>query len=309
MLKLILNFDINKTLIAIDPVNKKEVDEVIQGALASKMKAKWDDQIETPITYENYLIMKGISKQERRNYIVNFLEYLKEHSHLYNSALSMYNRAMDVYRNMKTENKEIFTSFYELISYLDNNENIQYRIVFRTFGEDLPKIIEELENILDWKVSVAKFNSGSLIVSETKDLCDHTKFLTSREHDFVYKLEHKLKMYEFIRDSEHHLAILDDYKEWAKNDEAQEHGKLHLIDESDENTLSIFFDDNITKDPSSRTNIVSCYDAVHGKNMSIDKAVERGYVYKVDTIKALSDPKYFINLVSKTISQNKQTKQ
>jgi hypothetical protein len=35
VIKLILNFDVNKTLIAIDPVSNKDVDEVLKGALAS----------------------------------------------------------------------------------------------------------------------------------------------------------------------------------------------------------------------------------------------------------------------------------
>jgi hypothetical protein len=207
---------------------------------------------------------------------LHFFDYLeKEHPELLESAKQQYDAAMATYVQMKDQHQEIFESFYELIRYLDSNpDKYQYRIVIRTFGKDIPLIAEELERKLGWKLDLAEFKQGVLFVNDNPNK----------------GIKNEREMFEFLQNNPRHIAIKDDWDWWYMGGETPRFGKLHLFDSSDQNVVSLFFDDNI------RT-IVAPFDVAEPKHISVDEALASGLVHQVDTLQALGDPQYFIKIL------------
>lgn len=309
-INLILNFDVNKTLIAIDPVSGKGVDEVLKGSLTLLFKERWNKdgvaQVDKPMDYETYIKdVLGVSKDDRRRYVVNFFDYLeREHPDIYTQAKAQYDKAMDIYTQMKAKRQEIFESFYELMKYLDRCNNIRYQVVIRTFGKDIPEIVEELEHKLGWHMDLAKFDQGKLVVAQ--EGVNASSFL-EQSKGIAEIITDRRAIYEFVKNDPHHIAIRDDWKWWNSHKEYQEYSKLHLFEEYDTSavpTLSIFFDDNVTVTPGSKTNIVAPVDVTTGKDVDMQYALEKGFVYQVDTLEALGDTDYYIKLVNESIVKN-----
>ena len=316
-INLILNFDVNKTLIAIDPVSNKDVDEVLKGALSGMIQAQWKENgivnplITTPISYEEYIKdIRQIGKEERRKYVVDFFDYLaNEHPDLYIDAMAKYEAAIKVYTEMKAEGKELFESFYKLIEYLDKCNNISYQIVVRTYGKDIPEIVEELEEHLGWDMDIAKFYQGGLLVHDKNGFVTGTEFVEkSGSMSGVSEIiKDKRSIFDWIKNNKNHLAIRDDYMYWHKHGSMQAYGKPLLLEPYNSNdqipTLSIFFDDNVETPPSD-TNIVAPFDVINNEDIPMDVAMSKGYVYQADTLRALADPNYYIDLVNKSIVSN-----
>jgi hypothetical protein len=307
-INIILNFDVNKTLIAIDPVSGKGVDEVLKGSLTLLFKQEWKKngvpQVDRPMDYETYIKdVLQVSKEDRRRYVVDFFDYLEvEHPDIYTQAKAQYDKAMGIYNQMKAKHQEIFESFYQLLNYLNTCRNISYQVVIRTFGKDIPEIVKELEHKLGWHMDLAKFKEGKLVIAQQR--VDAARFLEESE-GVAQIISDRREIYEFIKNDPNHIAIRDDWKWWNSHKEYQEYSKLHLLEEYDtSNVLSIFFDDNVTTTPGSKTNIVAPFNVTDSKNVSMDYALEKGFVYQVDTLKALGDPEYYIKLVNDSIVKN-----
>lgn len=72
---------------------------------------------------------------------------------------------------------------------------------------------------------------------------------------------------------------------------AADAGKLFLIDESDQSTHQIFFDDNISEDP--QCSIVDIRNAFTGEKIEYKEAIDK-YMVQVEPNKAILDDNYFI---------------
>ncbi len=146
---LILNFDINKTLIASDKAGKKSVEDVLNELLAEKYSARWDESLQEEMTFDVYIkhiLIPGpednseLNKQ-RKLYLQHFIDYLLTHDHpLCESALADYGSAL---RSLQISKGTIFASFYHLIRDLDAKE-ISYSIILRSFGDEVLEVKNEI---------------------------------------------------------------------------------------------------------------------------------------------------------------------
>src|ERR1700730_7016774 len=96
---LILHFDINKTLIASDKTENNSIENVINELLCRKYSACWDETLQEPITFDEYVrmvLLPGAEhdvklKEERLVYLVHFIDHLRSHHHpLYHTVLEEY---------------------------------------------------------------------------------------------------------------------------------------------------------------------------------------------------------------------------
>jgi hypothetical protein len=99
---LILYFDINKTLIASDKAGNKSVEDVLNELLAEKYQFCWDESLQEPMTFNEYVdkvLLPGAKhhpelRNQRKFYLQHFINYLREHDHpLYQMALQDYETA------------------------------------------------------------------------------------------------------------------------------------------------------------------------------------------------------------------------
>lgn len=89
------------------------------------------------------------------------------------------------------------------------------------------------------------------------------------------------------------MAINEDYANWKENDFHREVAKLLLIDQADQSVQHIFFDDNADEDEKC---IVDTRDIVTKEVLPYKKQHGR-YVVKVDPLKVILEPDYFIRMI------------
>ncbi|HSX26360.1 MAG TPA: hypothetical protein VLE89_05065 [Chlamydiales bacterium] len=275
---LILHFDINRTLIACDQVQQKSARDVIINTLADQTEDLWDSQLTHPISYSHYVkyhlfpnptLSKEI-KNKQKEEICRFLDVMQEQDHpLYPALQRKFDHALS---KLNQQEGMIFPSFYKLLDYL-NERGISYTLVFRTFGADAPEIAAELNG---------HFGEG---------------FLTD-----IRPAQEKETLYDFLKTTDHHVAIRDDWDTWYAHNEESNYGKPFPIDFEDSKRLSLFFDDGarLNKERPERNGIAP-YD-VHRGVLSLEELIAKNLLFPVDTLKALADENYFIDLIEKALT-------
>lgn len=290
-LHLILYFDINKTLIASDKAGNKSTEDVINELLAEKYKARWDESLPEEITFEEYvykILVPGSKnnqglRSQAKFYLQHFIDYLQEQNHpLSRTVLQEYEKALTI---LNTSEGVIFPSFYSLVDYLDK-KRISYSIILRSFGEEVFEVKNEINTVhnLFFKRE-GKFREEKLIL-EDESIADS------------WAIYNQLRRIE-------NTAIHDDWNYWNAHNEAAERGKPFYIDREDDETLSIFFDDNIREDDSTK-NIIAPLDAATGEAIPIQEFILSGQAVRVDTLEAILNPDYYIDRVEEAMHRHSQ---
>lgn len=276
---LLLHFDVNRTLIFSDVVQNQSPEDVIVNGLADRFEYCWDETITHPINYTNYVKYhlypnpersKEI-KQKQKNQTTHFLDFLRETGHpLYPMAQGLFDRAKEALERKETL---VFRSFYNLVEYL-RRENISHTIIFRTFGSDIRDVAEELNGQLG------------------ENFLNH--FYTFKEGAFQAAPD----FYSYIKGASHHMAIQDDWNWWFQHGEHYHYGKPFPVDLGDARVCSLFFDDNATLNRDHpETNIVAPFDIATQKILSPEELVASKRLFPVDTLEALCNDQYFIELI------------
>ncbi len=167
---LILNLDINQTLIVGDSVGGKSPEMAIIDALTDRFIDKWDERLPQPMDYNTFVKEHLYPNPNRDQSIKNlqkealcsFLTFLKETNHrFYPEAQGLYDQAI---ASCEKKNTTIFTSFYRLLDHLKTNE-ISYTLIFRTFGTDTDVVAKELNFLLgnDFLTDLIKYKEKKFI--------------------------------------------------------------------------------------------------------------------------------------------------
>lgn len=289
--KLLLHMDVNKTLIAVDPASNQTKEQILNAILAEKYTYKWAPELKEAVSYQTYVedyLLPGPSydqvlKKKRRELINQFVSFLqKTHHPLEKQVVEAYH---ELYVDL--EGVFIFPSFLKLIEWL-KVQGIQYRIILRTFGNDLDAVVSSIAQAFPGDCFVAKgyFEKGKLYVSNQTSRCFFENFLET---------------YLFLKSVPGHLAIRDNWIEWHEHHESREYGKKFPIDLEDKETLSLFFDDNVKDNPDSPVNIVDPIDVRNGKHLNISQLIQQKIIFRVNTFQAIIDENYFIDLMKQSL--------
>jgi hypothetical protein len=291
---LMLYFDVNKTLIATDKAGGKSLENVLNGALASKYKYRWDATITEPVSYENYIrdnLLPGPAhdlelKKKRKAYLDHFVDYLEEQNHpLYPEVQSIYAIALEKLKNSK---ESVFPSFYQLLKRLDQ-EKISYTLFLRSFGSELFEIAEEINTVCgNIFMNSGSFIEGRLVIAGE---------IVGNDISEIYAV---------LRSSTH-MEIQDDWKYWMSGETASAFGKPFIIDQSDPSILGIFFDDNIDLNNTEK-NIIAPIDVSSKLPISIQELIKRNQLVCVDTLNAILNDNYFVELVNQALSEHNEVK-
>lgn len=280
---LILHFDVNRTLIFSDVAQKQTPEDIIVNGLADRLEYLWDDSLAHPVNYTNYVKYhlfpnpkrsKEI-KQKQKEQTTRFLQFLQESGHpLYPHAQALFDRAK---RALEGQSTLVFSSFYNLLGHL-KNQNISYTLVFRTFGSDIRDVAEELNE---------EMGHGFL-----------TDFHVLSQGVFSPKDSLETDLYDYVKNARHHIAIQDDWTWWFNHGENYQYGKPFPIDLEDSSVCSLFFDDNasINRDHPEK-NIVAPFDISKNVGMSPEVLIAKKRLFPVDTLEALCNENYFIEII------------
>lgn len=277
--RLVLYFDINKTLIASDKAANRTINDVLNELLAEKYTSNWDGNEKEIISFDAYAKKVTSSKDEKKAIVQSFISYLEKKQHaLLPEVLRDYEIALN---SLNQSQGMVFPSFYFLLNYLDE-EKIPYSIILRSFGEEVLEVKEEIEAVhpLTFEI-VGKFKNDTLTFEDGKII------------------EGANAIYQYLKHLKH-AAIQDDWCYWNAQGQASTHGKPFIVNFEDTEILPIFFDDNIRLN-SSYKNIIAPIDAQTGDALPIKTLIEFKHVVRVDTLEAILNKDYYINLVKEAL--------
>lgn len=282
--RLVLHIDVNKTIIAEDIANGKTLDDILIQSLAKSYKAQWSKSLSQPITYvqyvKDYLVPGDRSDKGVRNLrntaILGFLEFLKTNQ---DPQYNIIKKRFDIMRKKVLHQPgKIFTSFYNLISYLEKN-NITHSIILRTFGTDLDDISHELAKQINFEFEWEGYFIGNTL---------YITSLKTHEQKILKTIE---DIHTFFKTCGH-AKIKDDFTYWNSNHEKAEYGKLFPIATHDTTIKVIFFDDN------AEDNIINPRHHQTGNFIDIGPLITHRFICPVDTLLAIEDDEYFIKHIT-----------
>ncbi|MCB1136840.1 MAG: metallophosphoesterase, partial [Chlamydiia bacterium] len=268
-----LYFDVNKTILAVDPAaGRDSPEQVIQELLAERTYARWSDDLKKDISYTTY-VKKHLYPGSKDDPAVKAARFEKLHHFVQDYANSPFGPQLKSdYDELcqKLEGRFVFDSFFQTVEQL-GRLNVPVRIALRTFGTDLKEVKDAIgQDFVD-----ARFERG-VLVSDGSACDDPREFFAS--HKWV--------------------AVQDDYQYWAEGGFKTEFGKPFHVDLSDSNTHAIFFDDNLVTD-----DLVAPV-GEHAPLLRQDM-VRDGWMVAADTIAAIRDPLYFMDCIEESLSKRK----
>lgn len=245
----------------------------------------------------------------------------------------------DLKKNLHDDHISIIPSFFKAMVFLKNSK-IEYSIIFKTFGNDLPLIIKEFNYFIkgDHPLYSGKYGTKELKFPQKNE---EEFYLMSDEHLGRYfrksknldetvllrgnhikektlekalekKAQKKLEILDTFEKIYHHkihclkdnfaLGLRDDYNFIKPHLNKGSHhgtGKLFLVNSKDKDLHEIFFDDNLGE---GSKNMVDIWDIGRKERIPIDKCWGK-YLVPVDTIQAMLDEDYFINLIKNIINE------
>jgi hypothetical protein len=276
--RLVLYFDINKTLVISDQPGEMN-GEAVNDLLSAKYSGIWGEGQGELMTYLSYvkefvLPREGLSPAEYRRYTFYFVCWLYSSGHPL--ACVVQQEYCCVMRRLSMMKGSVFPSFYRVVKLL-SQAGIQFSIVLRSYGPNLDSVSKEIECKLGESFFAGRgsFDSGVLALDGIGqlDLEQSYLHLTSGEN----------------------WVIQDDWAWWKDHGEARAYGKP-LYTKTDEEILQIFFDDRL-QGGESPTDIVVPIDVQTGRVYSSAELTRRGQLVRVDTLDAILNENYFVDKV------------
>lgn len=209
MKPLVLHFDINGTITAIDTTEPGTKEECANMVIAKSVYGKIQDNKwildKTGISYYDHL--KGITKDYKKKSFT--FTNKNEPGETLNYLVPKLIESMDTF---------LFQSFLNVL------EKYDCIIILRTFGNDIDESIKGL--------------SKNFIKGEFSYINEERPLITLENGQKISEI-HNLNKY--ILDTKSNLALKEDYNFWNNNDRDKRYGKQLLGNES---MIQIFFDDN-----------------------------------------------------------------
>lgn len=283
---LVLFFDVNDTMFIGDSAKGEDKNLAILKMLAENFVDVWEpaisskkmsfrDFVETHLVPEDQ--QNPDIKEERHDNYRGFLEFLKDREHPKYEEIK--GQFLKIQQNLKKGN--IPASFINLVNYLKNN-SIKYTIVFRTFGEDIKDLEEELTRRASLKNLVhAKFVDAGLQLNSGRILTTRSSLLET------------IKPFQ-------HQAWQDNFKIWQESGESYQGAKPYPFNESHPTIDTIFFDDKVDK----KILRVELHDDKEMNQLYPQKSLQwllarKGFLVPVNTYDVCVDNNYFIDRVEK----------
>jgi hypothetical protein len=276
-----LHFDVNKTIIALDAVQGKGLNDTVNAILAEFTYEKWNG--EQHESYYSYITNKlaganpSVSptdktfKDRRMHLLKKFPSYLEN----YPTLRAQYEREKAaMLAILNTQEMVIFPSFFKLIAWLNTHCPQRYALYLRTFGKDLDRVVPLIE-------SKSKLEFAGMGEFKGTVLC-----IGSQNKQELF--------YEFFKNpSLKHYAIRDDYAYWESHKFQVSGGKPFPIDLNNHQVISMMFDDN-ANDPDKP--IIKPL----GPRLALEdtqQLLQRGNIVAVNPKEAILDEDYFIKKV------------
>jgi len=345
---LVLHMDINKTIIMCDPVKHVGCDAMINALLSEACWGTWDER---PIPCEaegkrtaasTWKFQVGPDTQAQPG-LVTFAELLEDILKMEKAELQQLKNSFtdpghpgeairENYLQLQSDLKLpegivlpnvpaavgegryfLLPSFLKLVQHLEEQER-EFRIVFRTFGIDIADVISEFNlfctgahpcfpNVpsgLKKRVVTLPSDSGEFYRDGDGmhlSMCTKVKGDVELVQMFHGTAGCAAAMHEklFGKSPSFSMAVRDYFPFWRKSKESDDTGKPLLVESLSENSVHhIFFDDNIERD---RAHIVDARNVLSADPLPFSET-QGVYLVKAEPLFAIKDPNYFIGALA-----------
>ncbi len=288
----IINFDINGTIVSSDTVAKTTPEGRISWELAKVFVRKWDEQTE-PMSFEKYAntVLHPNDMEAAKNTKETFLRWLDQTAHpARDEVFCEYEKIREVFTDPesgKIDLEQLYPSFVYALEQLAQ-QDVDYRICLRTFGFDLEKVVDKIHNSsLGNDLNIHFINRGAF---DGKDETSKNSFVFNNQ-----RLEDIHEIFNALVHSKGHSAIQDNYWRWKNNQEQACFGKPFLFPKAhfweNRTVICLMFDD-------CGYSIVSPVEVTTGKE---SRPEDTPSVFVVNTFEAMTKKAYFWEKILETI--------
>lgn len=272
---LILFFDINGTIVALDSAQEKTLEITLLQELAKHYIARWDKSLVEPIPYTKFVrryLLRGEEntdlnlKRQRQHKYAHFLAYLSEyHPKIYEDVSADLAHLQD---RLSGSPGHLFPSFLKLLLQL-KEQKIPFTLVLRSFGNDIPTVKRELA-------------AHGVIIQDIGYFKGPHLYLKGQQ------LSDPLQIVQSVRTGQHQ-AWKDDWAYWHTHKHREAYGKPFYL--SEKQPLSLFFDDKAIEKE------ILHIKRLDGREMTREAALASQHLFAVDTLQAIRDENYFCDRV------------
>lgn len=341
---LILNIDVNRTIMADDPKAGFHLQDILAMILAENYQAKWNGQKISFLEYVSSLIPgshNGPIKKRRQAILKDFV-YLLQHSAFQEESFIDFKKLKENpdedIEQIKQKINQVKSQVLADIKKLQQADERGFAQLKENIMRDYKRMEEKLSHqpyfifpsyfrLIAWLREKKEVNfhiilrtfgdDGQKIVSETEKAFPEEKFTHKGKYragkwhlslmdDSEPRVMEKVKeVYRHFKSQNYrHLALQDDWTEWSANQEDQDHGKRFLLKLNAKRTHTVFIDDNIEKESQSRKNIVTPLDVESGQPIPINSLIAKKIAVRTETMKAILDDEYLIKVVQESLRLN-----
>ena len=333
--KLILHFDVNKTMVPVDTATSENVEAALNVYLSGLAWGKdnqgvWESSQELSpkpsdkndvsfYKFEERRLLRQVTEDRStfryhltsftdrpqgsnfKPYLNTLLEKLQWKGH-YDENL---HKGLTIPGHRYPRYHFLLPSFIKLLRVLVETGR-EFAIIFRTFGNDVARVLAALRSALSGAMSscinmkpyVELVSENVLTLQRDCNELFYLSYDKSAEPSFT---GNENDMYSYFSSASGISAILDDVHLWYKNKFHPTHGKPLWIDLDDFETQHIFFDDNIR--PGSDDSIVDLRLRENSQGLGKFRAVERAEEYEfvdanlaqVNFVEAIMNEDYFVD--------------
>ncbi|KAK3612561.1 hypothetical protein CHS0354_024548 [Potamilus streckersoni] len=256
--KLILHFDVNKTIVPLDSATGESLEEVLN-ILVSRLLWRKEKVGKSKLDYlsQNHVQQGSARYKESSNFCYSGadrksgFESLKKALQWNSPYVEEDHRTLTIIGRDNCRYHFILPSFYKLLQYMVK-EDRDFVIIFRSFGFDTKNVLESIKSFASKVCSNSSSynNIGCLIDKISTNLCS-----LHRKSDDCFELKtgksngtslySERDIYDCLTQSAGIWGIKDDYLHWSNCNYNTSSGKPLWIKPSDTSVQHIFFDDNI----------------------------------------------------------------
>ncbi|KAM5126723.1 uncharacterized protein ACMZJ9_021175 [Mantella aurantiaca] len=196
----------------------------------------------------------------------------------------------------------ILPSFFHLLSSL-HHQRRSFSIILRTFGMDLPRVLQSLHVALAGKhPQFPQLQHLPLKVDVTpgRIRCSKRETVLIRGGDHVSTKGKERNIYDYFTSMTGIGGFQDHFDWWARNRFTSSGGKPFWIDPKDGNNLHLIIDDNIRLSQREKDTIVNCRVLQDGGRGKGSRKAPTSELYGVclvptDLLRAIADEEYFLD--------------
>ncbi|KAL3843276.1 hypothetical protein ACJMK2_021218 [Sinanodonta woodiana] len=312
--KLILHFDVNKTIVPLDSARGESFEDVLKLHVSEllwrkenvgKSERKFDSLSKSHVQHRSGHEENSLFPSSRTDRKSGF-ESLKQALQWKSPYVEEHHKTLTILGRDKCRYHYILPSFYKLLQYMVKTDR-DFVIIFRSFGVDTKNVLESIKTFAskscfnspssDSNISSLSDKISTKVCSLHRKIGDRFELIT--DNSTKTSLHSERDIYNCLTQSTGIWGIKDDYLHWSNDNYNPSSGKPLWIDTSDSSVQHIFFDDNIR--PGRRDSIVDIRVFSDGSPSSFKSVTqEEEYLFSkmnltpVNLSCAILDENYFI---------------